>query len=375
MPSGKRMQMAAAGATGGATSLFTWGAGGSGANGDGTTTTRTSPVIVAEEGEWLAGRDTFARGNLTGMGIKTDYTLWTWGEGEFGQNGQSGAFPRRKSIPTQLGTATNWVKVSIGYKAGSAVNSDGELFTWGRNFNGMLAQNNNISAISSPVQVAGTDWAIPIMGSHNSLFIKTNGTLWAAGSGYRGAIGDGTSTTKSSPIQLGARTDWVDATVAGRSCGALTSAGKLYTWGQANVSGQTGHGNKTDLSIPTQVGALTTWSQISGGWDIFVALKTDGTLWSWGNGAYGQLGLGDTTSRSSPVQIGALTDWAQVGACGFSGWGIKTDGTLWGWGKSTNAAWGSGNKSSPVQIGTDTTWTYVVKMGSRVDEGASAQKT
>ena len=112
MPSGKRMQMGAAGAAGGATSLFTWGTGSSGANGDGTATARTSPVLIGE-GEWLAGRDTFARGSLSGMGIKTDYTLWTWGEGQFGQNGQAGV---RKSSPTQLGTATNWVKVSIGYK-------------------------------------------------------------------------------------------------------------------------------------------------------------------------------------------------------------------------------------------------------------------
>jgi alpha-tubulin suppressor-like RCC1 family protein len=90
-----------------------------------------------------------------------------------------------------------------------------------------------------------------------------------------------------------------------------------------------------------------------------MALKTDGTIWSWGSNSYGQLGLGDTTKRSSPVQVGALTTWSKIYAGYGSGAGIKTDGTMWSWGNNGSGRLGLGNTtsvSSPVQIGALTTW-------------------
>jgi alpha-tubulin suppressor-like RCC1 family protein len=65
-------------------------------------------------------------------------------------------------------------------------------------------------------------------------------------------------------------------------------------------------------SSPVQIGALTTWSQVAGGSAHSLAIKTDGTLWSWGSGSSGKLGLNDIANRSSPVQVGALTTWSQL---------------------------------------------------------------
>jgi alpha-tubulin suppressor-like RCC1 family protein len=97
------------------------------------------------------------------------------------------------------------------------------------------------------------------------------------------------------------------------------------------------------------------------------AVKTDGTLWSWGQGGGGRLGDNTTVSKSSPVQIGSLTTWAQVDVGGYVGSAVKTDGTLWSWGANSDGQLGDGTvvvKSSPVQIGSSTSWTFVSVGGS-----------
>jgi len=135
----------------------------------------------------------------------------------------------------------------------------------------------------------------------------------------------------------------------------------LYSWG-LNNNGMLGLGNTTNYSSPKQVGALTTWSKISGCLNHSVAIKTDGTLWVWGQSDYGQLGLGNTTYYSSPKQVGALTNWFNMtgGECTIA---IKTDGTLWAWGLNAYGRLGLGNTtyySSPKQVGALTTWVVVV---------------
>jgi alpha-tubulin suppressor-like RCC1 family protein len=94
---------------------------------------------------------------------------------------------------------------------------------------------------------------------------------------------------------------------------AIKTDGTMWSWGRG-FNGMLGLGNATSYSSPKQVGALTTWANISGGDYHSMASKTDGTLWSWGRNAYGQLGLANTTYRSSPVQVGALTTWSSISA-------------------------------------------------------------
>jgi alpha-tubulin suppressor-like RCC1 family protein len=89
---------------------------------------------------------------------------------------------------------------------------------------------------------------------------------------------------------------------------AVKTDGTLWAWGDGG-NGQLGQGNTTTYSSPVQVGALTTWSTVGGGRNHALAIKTDGTLWVWGSNGYGQLGQGNTTDYSSPVQVGALTTW------------------------------------------------------------------
>ena len=133
----------------------------------------------------------------------------------------------------------------------------------------------------------------------------------------------------------------------------------LWTWGRNN-NGLLGLGNATDYSSPKQVGAVTTWLKVSAGnYYHALAIKTDGTLWSWGINTFGQLGQGNTTGYSSPIQVGALNNWADVAAGNGFAVARKTDGTLWSWGRNYRYGLGLGdstNRSSPVQIGSATNW-------------------
>jgi alpha-tubulin suppressor-like RCC1 family protein len=97
------------------------------------------------------------------------------------------------------------------------------------------------------------------------------------------------------------------------------------------------------------------------GYNFCTAIRTDGTLWSWGRNGYGQLGDNSVIYKSSPTQVGALTTWSQT-AAGQHCMAIKTDGSLWTWGYNNNGQLGSGNttrRSSPVQVGSLATWSKI----------------
>ena len=106
------------------------------------------------------------------------------------------------------------------------------------------------------------------------------------------------------------------------------------------------------------------------------ALKSDNTLWAWGDNTGGKLGLGNVVSRSSPVQITGA--WNKVASSGSNGFGIKTDGSLWGWGLGTNGGVGDNtaiNRSSPVQIGALTTWTDVGGGSTQIGQAIKSDGT
>jgi alpha-tubulin suppressor-like RCC1 family protein len=83
---------------------------------------------------------------------------------------------------------------------------------------------------------------------------------------------------------------------------------------------------------PTQIGSLSSWNQIYAGGALCFAIKTDGTVWTWGANAYGQLGISNTTSTPSPVQLGSNTNWIQLEPNWSTSYGVRNDGTLWRWG-------------------------------------------
>jgi YD repeat-containing protein len=287
------------------------------------------------------------------------YNLFSWGRNVYGQLGLGNTTVY--SSPKQVGSLTNWSVISAAGELTTAIKTDGTLWSWGYNSQGQLGINTT-NSISSPQQVgslttwSNLGWSKAYVGISA---IKTDGTLWTWGINNVGNLGLGDDVFRSSPVQVGALTNWLRTSGAYGSFVAVKTDGTLWTWGW-NTSGQLGTGNVIARSSPVQVGALTNWLQVAGCYNACAAIKTDGTLWAWGINGNGELGINDgiTTRTSSPVQIPGTT-WCAVAARGNAAYGIKSDNTLWAWGSGrATGMYCAGDQSSPIQI-PGTTWISV----------------
>lgn len=154
---------------------------------------------------------------------------------------------------------------------------------------------------------------------------------------------------------------WVNVVTSGDHTLALKSDGTMWAWGN-NDAGQLGDGTTLPHS-PLRVGDGNQWVALAAGAEHSLALKADGTLWAWGNAANGRLGTGDSSGyRVTPIQIGADNSWVAVAAGSFHSVGLKGDGTLWAWGANVDGQLGDhtlAQRILPVQIASDSIWTAI----------------
>ena len=290
--------------------------------------------------------------------------LWGWGRNLDGNLGDNTVV--NKSSPVQTVTfGTNWSQVSCGQNHTASIKTDGTLWMWGSGFYGQIGNNTGLNR-SSPVQTVagGNNWSSVACGYYHTAAIKTDGTLWTWGQNSNGQLGDNTATRKSSPVQtIAGGTNWSSVAGGVFHTAATKTDGTLWMCGQ-NSSGQLGDNTTIRKSSPVQtIAGGTNWSSVAGGVYHTAAIKTDGTLWTWGTNAFGQLGDNTLIHRSSPVQVvGFATNWSSV-ACGYySTYALKKDGTLWAWGFNGYGQLGDNtiaNKSSPIQtIAGGTNWSF-----------------
>ena len=346
------------------------------------TSWRSSPVQLT--GSWASGMGN-QDGASAAVGIKADNSIWVWGKSapkaSLGLNQPNNT---TASSPKQLfGTSDSTSYVHTNQQMYLA-RHDENLFAWGNGNYGQLGAPgidgpSDWRQRSSPCQIPGV-WSENFSTNGDAvLAVKTDGTLWAWGRNEVGNLGlnTGNPTLKiSSPTQVGTDSNWsttLNQCNMGKmngtaQAGCIKTDGTLWVWGwngDAGVLGLSQSGpQRQRISSPAQLPG-TTWKTINGGGStIALSVKTDGTLWAWGDNQYGRLGLNQAGnmwsaySFSSPKQVGTDTNWYAAWSQGKGTWGTKTDGTLWVWGHNNpQARLGlntTTNMSSPTQIpGTD----------------------
>jgi alpha-tubulin suppressor-like RCC1 family protein len=305
------------------------GEGNSGQLGNGASSTRLcSPVTPAGGGTtWCAVTASIT----SSAGIKTDGTLWTWGANS---NGKLGTTNARCSPGTVLGAITGWCAVSMKDEHTAALTTGGILYIWGSNSVGQFGNGYSGNTCSCPVFI-GSGWSRVSVGNLHTLGISSTFLYGWGGNGY-GQVGNGTTTNASTPTNIGGGAGWCAVSAGDCHSAAIKTDGTLWTWGN-NGYGRLGDGTTTHRSTPvTTAGGGTNWCAVSAGTTMTAAIKTDGTLWTWGSGGYGQLGTGNSSDRSSPVTVvGGGRNWCLVCAGQGAVGAIKTDGTLWTWGDNS----------------------------------------
>jgi alpha-tubulin suppressor-like RCC1 family protein len=324
-------------------SVWDWGNNGAGQLGDGTVTNRNTPVQVSG----LSGVTAIASGDFHTVALKSDGTAWDWGNNGNGQLGDGTNTQRTTPVqvhgPGDVGFLSGVTAIAGGGSHTVALKSDGTVWDWGLNLYGQLGDGTTTGRYT-PVQVFGLSGFTAIAGGlYHTAALKCDGTVWAWGRNAYGALGDGTTTDRYAAVQvLGSGSigylTGVTAIAAGANhTVALKSDGTVWDWG-SNGYGQLGNGTTTTTSTPVQVSGLTGVTAIAAGWGHTVALKSDGTVWAWGRNASGQLGDGTITQRTTPVQVhgpadvGFLSGVTAIASGLYHTMARKSDGTVWGWG-------------------------------------------
>ena len=304
--------------------LWSMGTGFKGASGHGNTTDVSDWVQIGTDNDWL--KVAYSSTSIHGYAIKLNGSLWAWGGGSFGQNGD-GANSDRLS-PVQVGTDTDWASVAAGGDHGLAIKNDGTLWSWGRGGQGQLGLGGT-SNFNTPQQVGSdTDWSYVAGGSLNSFAIKTNGTLWATGYNGFGTLGIGNTFQQNSFVQVGSDTNWFRVASGSDHAGAIkTNAGsrELWMWGR-NSMGELGLGDTTQRTSPVKVDS-DTYIQICCSNKFTIVRKFNNSIWGCGWNDNTQLGLGGSgftyVSPDVLTQAGTDADWVDLAAGRSHSCGIR----------------------------------------------------
>ena len=370
-------------------SVWAWGANWYGNLGDGTWDDSTTPVQVVGFGGsgFFTDAVAVAAANEHSIALKQDGTVWAWGSNGVGQLGDgtltASETPVQVVGPGGVGLLTDVIAISAEYYQSFALKSDGTVWGWGDNSSGQIADIGTTET-ETPVQ-AFADAVAVSSGSLHTLALKSDGTVWAWGWDPYGELGDGTKGGSNlvpgpvvGPGGTGFLADIVAVDAGEYVSSAVKGDGTVWTWG-GDYQDQLGNGaGAMDEPAPVQVvgpggsGYLTGVPRVDAAYDHMVALKNDGTVWSWGYNRYGEMGNGtksQTVDQESPVQVvgtggsGLLTGVSGVATSDYyTSYAALADGTIRGWGSNEYGELGPATgevaddstpiSSVPVQTGT-----------------------
>lgn len=302
---------------------------------------------------------TSAGGSHSGAIVRAN--AYVFGRNNVGQLGLGPTAPTSVSTPTALAPlGVTPASLAFSQNISTLVGEGGEVFTWGENTNGESGQGDSGIATrrNLPTRVAQVDATVAAAGFNHVTVIARGGRLLAWGDNERGQVGvEGTANTddiQPSPTPVvGAPANVVKVIAGSAHTVALTAEGKVYVWGR-NTYGNLGNGAPTDElrhPTPAAVPGLDAVVDIATGRDHVLAVKEDGTVFSWGLGASGQLGTGALAASpvTAPKQVVTdeaaqkpLTNVALVFANGNSSFALSRTGALWGFGEDGNGTLAQG---------------------------------
>ncbi|KRB76431.1 hypothetical protein ASE01_15825 [Nocardioides sp. Root190] len=236
-----------------------------------------------------------------------------------------------------------------------AVSPPGTPYAWGGNVFGELGDGTT-SPHRTAAPVTGLSDVVDLhTGREHTVALRADGTVMTWGSNQMGQLGGGTTGgLRPAPAAVAGLTDVVMVSTGHYHSLALRADGSVWTWGYNHV-GQLGDGTTTNRNRPVLVSGTRTYSWVAAGRDMSYAVATDGSVWAWGLNGDGQLGDGTTTNRAVPVQVGGLSDIVQVSGGRDHGLALAGDGTVWAWGWNAYGQLGDGtltDRLSPVQVTT-----------------------
>lgn len=353
-------------------SIWTWGSNNFGELGKGTTSDSSTPAKLTS----ISGVSAASGGNDHMVVLKSDGTVWAWGynyHGELGNGTKTGNTANATPGQVMTAAATPLTGISVvrgGFWHTLALKSDGTVWAWGNNDYGQLGNGSVTSSyggVAYAAQVTGLSNVVAIAAGHwHSVAVKSDGSVWTWGlnntswdANRNGQLGDGTTTTRLTPVRVlgvggvGYLSGVVKAAAGASFTLALKSDGTVFGWG-TNLEGELGNGNKTTSLTPVQSGVSNITDLAAGYW-LSLALKSDGTVWAWGQNDMGQLGNGTTqalTGISTPAAVSGLSSVTAIHAGVSFGLALKSDGTVWAWGENASGQLGNSstsNSSTPVR--------------------------
>jgi alpha-tubulin suppressor-like RCC1 family protein len=282
----------------------------------------------------------------------------SWGLNNAGQLGDGTTTDRPRFVDVRAGTSV--VQVAAGWALqfghGLEARSDGTAWAWGGNGFGELGDGTTDSRLS-PVQVTGLTGVTQVAGGCiHSLALRSDGTVWAWGGNRFGELGRGTVTDHEvTPAPVAGLAGVVKIAAGCEYSLAVRSDGTVWAWG-ANPVGELGTGGTASSAVPVQVTGVSRVTAIAAGWNSAVAVVAGGaSVWTWGDNESGQLGDGTLVTRTTPVRVTQLGTTHIAGAAAGGGGRIGaftailgTDGSVWAWGADNTGQLGNARTDTPA---------------------------
>jgi alpha-tubulin suppressor-like RCC1 family protein len=327
--------------------------------------------VFTQEASLSEDWESLSLGQYGGCAIKTNGTLWCWGRDNQEQLGDGPGLTDQDAPVQEASLSTNWSQVARGANHTCAIKTDGTLWCWGNDQYGELGNGGVLTADQdSPSQeiTAATDWAqVSVQDGYFTCAVKTNGTLWCWGRDAWGNLGNGGANTDTdSPSQEATlATNWLNVKVRWNNACAIKTDGTLWCWGyDYPESLGTGVFGVQSENTPTQEASLSTdWAFV----DDFVGIKTDGSVWYWGRpGSIGHADFSNPGTKHTPTYVALKGEgWSHIEydsqVCG-----LNLNGAIYCWGgTSVSGVIGLDQndfdeyRTQPTEANSDDLWTQI----------------